>query len=92
MHPEELGPGSKRTNGLTVTLYWTGAVASITCVALVFASNTELLWRQEHAGFPWSWRCGLMAIGAFLAAEICGSCRLSRGTAELLTEAIQAEV
>jgi MFS family permease len=51
--------------------YWIGIVMSLACFAAVLAGNTEVLWRFEHTGFPMSWAFGVIAVLAFLAAEVC---------------------
>ena len=50
-----------------------GLALTLACFAVVLASNTELVWRVEHAGFPLSWVLAGAAILAFLATEFCDS-------------------
>ena len=50
--------------------YWMGIVATLACLALILAANTEFLWRFEHTGFPLSWALGALAVILFLAAEV----------------------
>jgi hypothetical protein len=57
--------------GFYDSLYWIGIVMTLGCVAFVLAGNTEVLWRFEHAGFPMSWAFGVIAVLAFVAAEVC---------------------
>ncbi len=54
---------------LTAGSYWIGIVMTLSCLALILAGNTELLWRFEHRGFPLSWVFGCAAILAFLVCE-----------------------
>jgi hypothetical protein len=56
---------------LADTFYWAGMAMSVTCIALAWSRNTELVGRFEHASFPLSWAAGIIAILAFLAAEYC---------------------
>ncbi len=51
--------------------YWIGAAMALASLAFVVASNTEILWRLEHTGFPLSWLLAGGAILAFLAFELC---------------------
>jgi hypothetical protein len=57
--------------------YWSGVLAAGACFMLALSSNTALGWRLEHARIPSSWLMGLIAIVAFIAAEIFGSEKLS---------------
>lgn len=52
---------------------WIGVVLTLACFAVVTASNTELIWRFEHAGLPLSWVLAGAAVLAFLATEFCDS-------------------
>lgn len=61
------------TAGFYAGFYWIGIAMTLGCFALVFAGNTELVWRFEHPGFPLSWALGGVAVFAFLAAEYCHS-------------------
>ena len=60
-----------RTTVLYDTLYCTGVVMTLACLAFVLAGNTEVLWQLEHARIPLSWVFGGIAVLSFLAAEIC---------------------
>jgi hypothetical protein len=60
-----------RTTVLYDTLYCTGVVMTLGCLAFVLAGNTEVLWPLEHARVPLSWVFGGIAVLSFLAAEIC---------------------
>jgi hypothetical protein len=51
--------------------YWAGVALAVAFLALVWAGNTELLWRFEHSGFPVSWVLAGGAVIAFLAFELC---------------------
>jgi hypothetical protein len=53
------------------TLYCTGVVMTLACLAFVLAGNTEVLWQLEHTRIPLSWVLGGIAVLSFLAAEIC---------------------
>jgi hypothetical protein len=64
---------TKWTATLYAVLYWSGVTMAVACFALVFAGNTLLVWRFEHAGLPLSWVAGAVAILAFMAAEFCHS-------------------
>ena len=44
---------------------------ALACIAVVFASNTEVLYRFEHSRFPPLWAFAGITIIAFLAAEYC---------------------
>jgi hypothetical protein len=59
------------TTGPYDIFYWIGVIMALACVGLAFAGNVEAFWRFEHTGFPVSWALGLMAILAFLGAELC---------------------
>jgi hypothetical protein len=73
-------------------LYWLGVLASAVCIALIFAGNTQIAWRYEHANFPASWAAGLIAILALLGAEYFESESESPVTAELSLETLQQEI
>jgi hypothetical protein len=70
------------TVGLYAGFYWIGIALTLGCFALVLASNTALVWRFEHSGFPLSWAFGGASILAFLAAEFCNASSLSCTTEE----------
>jgi hypothetical protein len=53
----------------TAGFYWIGSAMALACFAVVFAGNTELLWRFEHGVFPLSWAIGAGSVLAFLAYE-----------------------
>jgi hypothetical protein len=53
----------------TAVFYWIGVVMATVCFGLVFAGNTGMGWRFEHAGVPLSWVAAAAAILAFLASE-----------------------
>jgi hypothetical protein len=54
-------------------LYWIGLAMTLSCFAVVLASNTELIWRFEHRALPLSWILAGGAVLAFLAAELYGT-------------------
>jgi len=84
-----------RNPGVTVikdTFYWFGVVMSIVCFVLVFARNTELVWRFEHAAVPLSWLAGAVAILAFLAAEYSDTAPAIPTETELSSEILQQEI
>ena len=49
--------------------YWVGITMTLSCLALILAGNTDLMWGFEHRSFPLSWACAGMAILAFLMSE-----------------------
>ncbi len=57
--------------------YWCGVLAVIACLTFALSSNTALGWRWEHMHLPASWLMGVVAIVAFIAAEILGSEKLA---------------
>ena len=59
------------TVGLYDGFYWIGVAMTVACFAVIFAGNTESVWRYEHARFPLSWVFAGVAVLAFLAAEAC---------------------
>jgi hypothetical protein len=63
-------------------LYWIGTAMALACFALVFAGNTELLWRTEHGVFPLSWAIGAGSVLAFLAYELVPSASSRSSEAE----------
>jgi hypothetical protein len=50
--------------------YWIGVLATVTCLGLVLAGNTELIWRFEHRALPLSWIVAGAAVVSFLVAEL----------------------
>jgi len=54
-----------------MSFYWTGIVMVLACLALILVCNTDLFYRFEHTRFPLSWMVAIMAVLAFLAAELC---------------------
>ena len=50
--------------------YWIGVATTLACFAFVLAGNTAFVWRFEHTGWPMSWAFGVIAILAFLGAEL----------------------
>ncbi len=60
--------------------YWCGVLAAVACFTLAVSSNTALGWRLEHTQLPSSWLMGLIAIVAFIAAEIAGSEKFASST------------
>ena len=72
--------------------YWIGVAMAVACAVLVFAKNTELLWRFEHAAFPLSWAAGIGAILAFLAVEFCDSTSAATAETESALEIIHQEL
>jgi hypothetical protein len=51
--------------------YCIGVAATLTCLTLILAGNTELFWPFEHRSLPLSWEFAGAALFAFLAAEFC---------------------
>jgi hypothetical protein len=51
--------------------FWTGVLMTLACLALVFASNTQVGHRLEHTGFPLSWAFAGLAVLQFIAVEVC---------------------
>ena len=51
--------------------YWIGMIMALACFAIVFAGNTDLIYRLQHSGFPLSWTLAVIAMLSFLAAEFC---------------------
>jgi hypothetical protein len=60
-----------RAAGFYDGFYWIGIIMTIACLAVVFASNTDPIYRFEHSRFPLSWVAAGIAILSFLAAEFC---------------------
>jgi hypothetical protein len=61
-----------RTRRIWIDAFYSiGVAATLACIALILASNTDLFWRFEHRRFPLSWGLASVAMLAFLAAEIC---------------------
>ena len=53
------------------TFNWIGVVLTLSCLAVILAGNTAIVWRFEHASVPLSWVLAGAAILAFLATELC---------------------
>jgi hypothetical protein len=66
------------------TCYWLGMVMTAACLGLIFAGNTEAIWRFEHIGIPLSWVMGALAMLAFLAFEVLDSTSPSDSPAHYL--------
>ena len=66
----------------TAGFFWIGTAMALACFALVFAGNTELLWRFEHGVFPLSWAIGIGSVLAFLAYEFSPSASSRSSEAE----------
>jgi hypothetical protein len=64
---------STTQNNWTTGFYWIGMASAVGCLAFTLAANTELLWRFEHTGFPFSWALAGAAVLAFVAFEFCDS-------------------
>jgi hypothetical protein len=62
---------STTVRNLYAGFYWIGIIMTIACFAVVLASNTDAIYRFEHARFPLSWVTAGVAILSFLAAEFC---------------------
>ena len=61
---------SSANRALTSGFYWIGVAMTVACFAFVLAGNTALVSRFEHTGWPLSWAFGVIAILAFLGAEL----------------------
>lgn len=66
-----MATGRHRTNTFYVSFYWIGMAMVLGCLGLTLASNTESIYRFEHTSFPLSWGLAILAVLAFLAAELC---------------------
>ena len=53
--------------------YWIGVAMAGACVTLAFASIADYVWHLASTQIPLTWFAGLLAIGAFLAFELCDS-------------------
>ena len=71
--------------------YWIGVILAAACFTLTLGSNTELLWRFEHAGLPLSRIVGAVSIFALLSAELSHSASAIPAEVEVSTEVLQQE-
>ena len=68
-----LMPSTRVLTALRDVFYWIGVVLAGACVTLAFATNSDHVWRLASTRLPFTWVAGLLAIGAFLAFELCDS-------------------
>jgi hypothetical protein len=68
-----LMPSTRVLTVLRDVFYWIGVVLAGTCVTLAFFSNSDNVWHLASTRIPFTWAAGLLAIGAFLAFELCDS-------------------
>ena len=55
---------------LSAGFHCAGMVMTLTSVTFILAGNTDLFYRFEHNPFPLSWAIAVLAILAFVVAEL----------------------
>ena len=66
-------PSARVLAVLRDVFYWIGVTMAGACVTLAFASNSDFVVHLASTRIPLTWVAGLVAIGAFLAFELCDS-------------------
>ena len=56
---------------LASVFYWIAVSMTFASIALVLLGNTKLIAMVQHTSFPLAWKLAIVAVLAFLAAEIC---------------------